>query len=64
MLPGNPDDAKQDILLLGIENPPTCITGHPGFHGVCLDMWVLQTAYFSFRQRYGRGAMNNTTDEE
>ncbi|KAK3740763.1 hypothetical protein QZH41_005890 [Actinostola sp. cb2023] len=37
---------QDKILLLEIENPPTCITGHPGFQSVCLDMWVLQTAYF------------------
>ena len=24
-----------------------CITEHPGFTTVCLDVWVLQTAYFS-----------------
>ena len=25
-----------------------CITDHPGFHGVSLDQWVLQTTYFQF----------------
>ena len=30
-----------------------CITDHDGFHSVCLDVWVLQTAYFSYRQHYG-----------
>ena len=31
----------------------SCITDHEGFHGVCLNVWVLQTAYFNYRQRYG-----------
>ena len=30
-----------------------CITQHPGFQSVCLDVWVLQTAYFQYRQEYG-----------
>ena len=30
-----------------------CITQHEGFEAVCLNIWVLQTAYFSYRQRYG-----------
>ena len=31
----------------------SCITDHEGFYGVCLNVWVLQTAYFNYRQRYG-----------
>ena len=30
-----------------------CITEHPGFTTVCLDVWVLQTAYFQYQQQYG-----------
>ena len=30
-----------------------CITDHEGFEPVCLNMWVLQTAYFAYRQHYG-----------
>ena len=30
-----------------------CITDHEGLQPVCLDPWVLQTAYFSYRCRYG-----------
>ena len=26
---------------------------HEGFNSVCLDVWVLQTAYHYYRQRYG-----------
>ena len=31
----------------------TCITGHPGFEGVFLNVWVLQAAYFQYRQEHG-----------
>ncbi|XP_046570931.1 uncharacterized protein LOC124279177 [Haliotis rubra] len=30
-----------------------CITQQPGFAGVCCNRWVLQTAYFQYRQQYG-----------
>ena len=30
-----------------------CITQHEGFQPVVLDVNVLQTAYFNYRQQYG-----------
>lgn len=30
-----------------------CITQHPGFRTVCLDQYVLQTAYLQYRQQFG-----------
>ena len=30
-----------------------CITLHPGFSPVCLNIWSLQAAYFNYRQQYG-----------
>lgn len=30
-----------------------CITAHPGFNSICLDVWVLQTAYYTYRQQHG-----------
>ena len=30
-----------------------CITEHPGFNPVCLNVWVLQTAYYQYRQEHG-----------
>lgn len=30
-----------------------CITEHAGFEAVCLNVWVLQAAFFSYRQQYG-----------
>ena len=31
----------------------SCITEHEGFEPVCLNVWVLQARYFSYRQHYG-----------
>ena len=30
-----------------------CICEHPGFHPVYLDRYVLQVAYYQYRQQYG-----------
>lgn len=35
------------------ESDIQCIVNHEGFDPVCLNVWVLQAAYFSVRQRYG-----------
>ena len=32
------------------------ITDHEGFAAVCLNVWVLQTAYYQYRQHYGSSA--------
>ena len=40
-----------------------CITLHPGFAGVCLNPWVLQTAYFDYRQQYGENAIEGEISE-
>lgn len=40
-----------------------CITLHPGFQSVCLDPWVLETAYYSYRQHYGENAVEGATNE-
>lgn len=36
----------------GLAEPPVCITQHPGFHAVCLNRWVLQTAWYQYKQQY------------
>uniref|UniRef100_T1ILK0 Uncharacterized protein n=1 Tax=Strigamia maritima TaxID=126957 RepID=T1ILK0_STRMM len=41
----------------------SCITNHPGFEGVCLNPWVLQTAYRGYRQQYGESAVEGTLNE-
>lgn len=35
------------------ESDIQCIVDHEGFEPVCLNLWVLQTAYFNYRQKYG-----------
>ncbi|PIK43233.1 hypothetical protein BSL78_19924 [Apostichopus japonicus] len=42
------------------EEGATCITLHPGFEAVCLNPWVLQTAYYVYRQQYGGRAQENS----
>ena len=36
----------------GLAEPPVCTTHHPGFHAVCLNRWVLQTAWYQYKQQY------------
>ena len=43
------------------QNPPNlrsyrCITDNPGFQAVCLNRWVLQVAWFQYKQQYGNTA--------
>jgi hypothetical protein len=40
------------VQIESIEQP-SCITDHPGFKAVCLNVWVLQAAWYQFRQQYG-----------
>lgn len=40
-----------------------CITQHPGFEGVCLNEWVLEMCYYSYRQQYGGGAIEGELPE-
>ena len=34
------------------EEQPKCITQHPGFHPVCINRWVLQTAWYQYKQQH------------
>lgn len=34
------------------QEEPKCITQHPGFHPVCINRWVLQTAWYQYKQQY------------
>lgn len=34
------------------ESPEDCVTSHPGFHPACLNVYVLQIAYYQYRQQY------------
>ena len=35
-----------------VAEAPVCITQHPGFQAVCLNRWVLQTAWYQYKQQY------------
>lgn len=41
-----------------------CITEHPGFQTVCLDEWVMETAYLHYRQQYGGQARQDATENQ
>ena len=32
-----------------VAEAPVCITKHPGFQAVCLNRWVLQTAWYQYK---------------
>ena len=36
------------------ETGTSCVTEHEGFDAVCLNRWVLQTAYYQYKQQYGK----------
>ena len=44
---------KSVMEQYGSQENISCITEHEGFDAVCLNIWVLQAAYFAYRQRYG-----------
>ena len=47
---------KEDLTI-------RCITEHPGFEGVCLNPWVLETAYYQYRQDYKTDAEHHEAHE-
>jgi len=48
--------------MLAGESEVKCITDHEGFQPVCLNLGVLQPAYFTYQQHYGEPP--NKTDHE
>ena len=41
-----------------------CITDHEGFDAVCLNVWVLQTSYYTYRQHYGAHDVRDEPEHE
>lgn len=41
------------VVTVKNEETVQCITDHPGFRPICLDMHVLRVAYYQYRQQYG-----------
>lgn len=40
----------------GLGKQPNCITDNPAFATTCLNRWVLQIAWYSYKQQYGSKA--------
>ncbi|XP_068692587.1 uncharacterized protein [Montipora foliosa] len=49
------EDQRPDVQM-------SCITEHLGFQSNCLDVWVLETAYYAYRQQHGQD--NHTAHEK
>ena len=50
-------EAVQNKLIKAVtsgecEEQPQCITQHPGFQAVCINRWVLQVAWYQYKQQY------------
>ena len=50
-------EAVQNKLIEAVtsgecQKQPQCITQHPGFHVVCINRWVLQVAWYQYKQQY------------
>lgn len=41
---------NSEHVLRELEHPPTCITFHPGFKPVCLEVWSLRLAGRKYRK--------------
>ena len=50
---------RVELKMNESENSVCCITEHEGFSSVCLNVWVLQTAYCSYRYHYGDAEQRN-----
>ncbi len=46
-------EIEQVKCTMELEGLGTCITDHPGFRSVCLDIWTLRIAYLAYKQQYG-----------
>jgi len=52
-------DKNSHAVEMGeVAEAPVCITQHPGFQAVfqavCLNRWVLQTAWYQYKQQYSQ----------
>ena len=56
---------KEQVWQKVVEQRPEshmkCVTEHPGPQSTCLDVWVLETAYYAYRQQYS--TYNQTGNE-
>ena len=50
-----PEVVNKNIEVFEVDKPdamPTCITNNPAFEAVCLNPWVLQVAWFYYKQQW------------
>ena len=40
-----------------------CIRLHPGFLSVCLNLWILQTVYYSYQDCYAKNTAEGAINE-
>ena len=52
-----------EVVVKKKEGIAQYIVWHPGFDGVCLNVWVLQTAFFTFPQHYDSSSNKGNTHE-
>ena len=43
---------NESVQAEGLAEPPVCIMQHHGFHAVCWNRWVLQSAWYQYKQQY------------
>ncbi|XP_068756505.1 uncharacterized protein [Montipora capricornis] len=46
------DKNKEAVEMGEVAEAAVCITQHPGLQAVCLNRWVLQTAWYQYKQQY------------
>jgi len=45
---------REAVEVGEVAEAPVCITQHPGFQAVCLNRWVLQTAWYQYKKQYSQ----------
>ena len=43
---------EEVMVLEKLKQPLNCITENPRFLAVCLNQWILQTAWYQYKQQY------------
>ena len=43
---------EEAVILEKLKDPLVCMTDNPGFWAVCLNLWVLRTAWYQYKQQY------------
>ena len=57
-------DKNNEVFEKGkLKEKPNCITDNPAFKAVCLNPWVLQAAWYSYKQQYGTKATEGPEDK-